>query len=305
MCCLYGFLHYGGNEIKNLREITNELSKEAAQRGTDATGIAYNDNGKLVINKEGKSAYRMDFKHPDKIVTLMAHTRHSTQGSEKKNYNNHPFSGKCKNARFALAHNGVLANDDELRRKYRLSKTKVETDSYIAVQLLEYKKVLDAESIKFMAESVEGSYSFSVVDSQDNLWLIKGDSPLHIIHLPEKKMYVYASTEEILWKGLIDTVLFNDLKNGCFEEITIHNGDILNLRPDGNIVYSKFDYDEYRGYGFRNWWDYGMYYSSANSYIDDLKSVAVFEGICPEEIDMLVDDGFTPDEIEEYIYCGV
>ena len=89
----------------------------------------------------------------------------------------------------------------------------------------------------------------------------------------------------------------------CFEEITIHNGDILNLRPDGNIVYSKFDYDEYRGYGFRDWWDYGMYYSSTNSYIDDLKSVAVFEGISPEEIDMLVDSGFTPDEIEEYIYC--
>ena len=56
-------------------------------------------------------------------------------------------------------------------------------------------------------------------------------------------MYVYASTEEVLWKGLIDTDLFEELKGGCYEEIPIHNGDILNLRADGNIVYSKFDYD--------------------------------------------------------------
>ena len=305
MCCLYGFLHYGNNKIKNLRDITNKLAKEATIRGMDATGIAYNDDGRLTIQKEGKSAYRMDFRHSDRIVTLMGHTRHSTQGSEKKNYNNHPFGGKCRNSRFALAHNGVLTNDDVLRKKYHLPKTKVETDSYIAVQLLEYRKVLDEDSIKFMAETVEGSYSFSIVDSQENLWLVKGDSPLHILHFPKMQMYVYASTEEILWKALIDTELFEELKGGNFEEIPIHNGDILNLKADGNISYSKFDYDEYRGYVFRNWWEYGMYSNSANSYIEDLKSVAAFEGISPDEIDMLVNNGFTPDEIEEYIYCGI
>ena len=71
MCCLYGFLHYGGNEIKHIRDITNELSKEAAQRGTDATGIAFNDNGGLNITKDGKSAYRINFKHPDRIGNIL------------------------------------------------------------------------------------------------------------------------------------------------------------------------------------------------------------------------------------------
>lgn len=47
MCCLYGFLHYGDNKINDLKEITNSLSKEAAQRGTDSTGIAFNDSGRL------------------------------------------------------------------------------------------------------------------------------------------------------------------------------------------------------------------------------------------------------------------
>ena len=58
MCCLYGFLHYGSNEIKGLKEITNALSKEATERGTDAAGIAFNDCGRLTITKEGKSAER-------------------------------------------------------------------------------------------------------------------------------------------------------------------------------------------------------------------------------------------------------
>lgn len=56
MCGLFGFLHYGRNKIKNLSYITNVLAEEAAARGTDATGIAYNLKGKLCIDKNSKSA---------------------------------------------------------------------------------------------------------------------------------------------------------------------------------------------------------------------------------------------------------
>lgn len=102
MCGLFGFLHYGEGDIKNLSDITNALAEESAVRGTDATGIAYNLKGKLHIDKNSKSAYDMIFKHSDKIVALIGHTRHSTQGSEKSNFNNHPFYGRCENTKFAL-----------------------------------------------------------------------------------------------------------------------------------------------------------------------------------------------------------
>ena len=36
----------------------------------------------------------------------------------------------------ALAHNGVLYNDKELRREQHLPLTSIETDTYVAVQLL-------------------------------------------------------------------------------------------------------------------------------------------------------------------------
>ena len=123
MCCLFGFYNYSGQPIKNLSHLTNALAEEATARGTDATGIAYNHKDKLVIHKEPKSAFQVNFKHPDDVISVTGHTRHSTQGNKNKNYNNHPFSGHCKNANFALAHNGVLTNDSKLyvvRYKYRL-----------------------------------------------------------------------------------------------------------------------------------------------------------------------------------------
>ncbi len=66
----------------------------------------------------------------------MGHTRLATQGDKENNYNNHPFYGKADKA-FAFAHNGVLYNDTVLRKSYNLPKTNIETDSYVAVQLIE------------------------------------------------------------------------------------------------------------------------------------------------------------------------
>ncbi len=300
MCCLFGFYNYSGQPIKGISNLTNALAMEATVRGTDATGIAYNDDGKLVIHKEPKSAFQIDFKHPDDSICVMGHTRHSTQGSKNKNFNNHPFSGHCHNLNFALAHNGVLSNDKQLRRELKLPRTKIETDSYIAVQLIEKKKVLNSGSIKFMAEHVEGSFAFSVLDSDDTLWIVRGDSPLSLIHIPRYQLYVYASTEEILYKALVETKLFDEIKKGAVEEIDIQLGDILNLLPDGTVVQDKFQYTDYSGFGYSHWWDFTI---PKDDYIEDLKSVAPYYGCSPDEVDELLESGFTPEEVEEYLYC--
>ena len=300
MCCLFGFYNYSGQPIKGISNLTNALAMEATVRGTDATGIAYNDDGKLVIHKEPKSAFQLDFKHPDDSICVMGHTRHSTQGSKNKNFNNHPFSGHCHNLNFALAHNGVLSNDKQLRRELKLPRTKIETDSYIAVQLIEQKKFLNSSSIKHMAEKVEGSFTFSILDSDDTLWIVRGDSPLSMVHIPKYQLYIYASTEEILYKALVGTKLLDEIKKGGVEEIEIQSGDILNLLPDGTIVQDKFQYTDYSGFGYSHWWDYSI---SKGEYIDDLKSIATYYECSPDEVDELLESGFTPEEVEEYLYC--
>ena len=244
--------------------------------------------------------YSIDFKHPESAVCVTGHTRHATQGDKKKNYNNHSFSGMCKNLRFALSHNGVLINDTELKKKYRLPKTKIATDSYVAVQLLEKKKVLDIESVRFMAESLNGSFAFSVLDSSDTLWLIRGDSPLSLVHLSKYKLYVYASTDEILYKSIVGTKLFNEIKRGSFEEYKINSGDIVRIKPSGKILRDKFLYTDYSSF---HWWDYEPENDYKDDYIEDLRSVAAYQGYAPDVVDELLAAGFMPEEIEDYIYC--
>lgn len=306
MCGLFGFSIYGNSEIKDLKDVTNSLAEKSAVRGTDATGIAYNSQGKINIVKEAKSAYQLEFKHPDDIRALIGHTRHATQGSEKQNFNNHPFYGRCNNTKFALAHNGVIVNDVQVRIDYNLPKSKIETDSFVAVQLLEQKKKLNENSIRYMAEALLGSFSFSILDSHENLWLVKGDSPLCILHFKEKGMYAYASTEEILWKALVDTDLFDDLKEKRYEEIPIKCGNILKILPDGKLEYYEFEYQEYKGYS--RWWHYGIpaqfdsSLSDKEEYIKELKAVAQYQGYSAKTVDELIDCGFSLEEIEEYIY---
>ncbi len=304
MCCLFGAFNYSGQPIKDFSAITNALAAQATVRGTDATGIAYNKNDRLVIYKAPKSALNMLLKHPDNTVAVMGHTRHATQGNKKNNCNNHPFSGSCQNLQFALAHNGILSNDKSLQRQYNLPKTKIETDSYIAVQLLKYKNWLNADSLRFMAETVKGSFAFSVLDSNNALWLIRGDSPLFLVHFPNQKLYIYASTKEILYKALVDTNLFNEVTLGACKEIPVNPGDMLNIRADGTIIFDHFNYTEHSFFAPCAWWHYTTDLQDANAtYIEDLKCVAQYYGYEPEAIDALLNDGFTLEEIEEYIYC--
>lgn len=299
MCGLFGFSRYGA-PIKHLSDLTNALAEQSAVRGTDATGVAFNEE-KLKIVKEGKSAYEMDFKHSDDTLALMGHTRHATQGNEKKNFNNHPFPGKVNGLHFALAHNGVLSNDDILRRTLNLPKTKIETDSYIAAQLLMSQNKLSFESLCYMAEQVHGSFAFSVLDGKNHLYLVKGDSPLHLLHFPKSQIYVYASTETILFKALVDTSLFQELKKGDYEEISVCSGEILLIKPDGTTERSCFHFSDYSGL---RWYDFGLHTrdDTTAEYIENLKYMASFQGILPEYVDELLEEGFSIDEVEEYLY---
>ena len=134
MCCLFGFIDYAGAlSVTQKSRLIRELSIAAEARGTDATGIAYNTSRGLQIYKRPLAAHRLHLRIPAEARAVMGHTRMTTQGSAKMNYNNHPFFGCVKGKCFALAHNGVIWNDLELRRIKHLPRTKVQTDSFIAV----------------------------------------------------------------------------------------------------------------------------------------------------------------------------
>ena len=303
MCCLLGFVDYAGSlSVKQRNHLIRELSIAAEVRGTDATGIACNTSRGLQIYKRPLAAHRLHLRIPAEARAVMGHPRMTTQGSAKKNYNNHPFFGHAKGKSFALAHNGTIWNDLELRRTKHLPRTKVQTDSFIAVQLIEQQKSLDFSSLRYTAEAVDGSFSFTVLSERDDLYLIKGDNPLTIVHFPKVGVYVYASTAEILNKALARCG--NWLGRG--EKVDIAMGDIVKIDSNGRITRGTFDASKFYRSSWGYWHTplYPRLPHSEEEHLSLLKSVAKAFGFTGEMVDRLLDQGFSTDDIEEILYEG-
>ena len=294
MCCLFGIYDYKGSlTAAQKRRLVSALATASEARGTDATGVAYNSDGHLTVYKRPWPAHLMRFRLPEDARCIMGHTRMTTQGDEKNNYNNHPFLGTA-NVPFALAHNGIIHNDLTLRKEKNLPRTKIETDSYVAVQLLEQQGNISFQSIRNAAESLRGTLTLTILDSRDELYIVKGNNSLTLYHFPRSGVYVYASTEQILKKGM-------SVKDRPFE-IPLREGDILRISRSGRYTVETFD--------TRNLWDGRPYFlwpysdvAPDDEYIRDLKSVAPAYGYTAQDIDVFLGYGLCPEEIEE-LMCG-
>ena len=307
MCCLFGFVDYGHQLTRKQRSrLLSVLSVACEDRGTDATGIAYNYDGRQHIYKRPLAAHLMWYRVPQDATTVMGHTRMTTQGSEKHNENNHPFHGYAGGTHFSLAHNGILHNDKILRRKMKLPVTKIETDSYIAVQLLEKYGRLDFDSLQRMAEELEGSFTITALSDRDELYFVKGNNPMCIYYFPEMGIYIYASTEEILQKALMRI----QFRLGTMERVRMYTGEMLCINAQGKMTRYHFDDSKLYTSFAPPWTHWGGYepvkrpYSAESEYISDLKAVASYFGLYEADVEALLADGVTPEEIEEYLYCG-
>ena len=297
MCAVFGFLDYKG-KISNavLKKLIHCLSVVAEVRGTDATGIAYVRGGSIVTYKKPKPAHKVKLFFPRGTRSVIWHTRFTTQGSEKRNCNNHPFQGHCGKESFALAHNGVLYNDRELRREQHLPPTPIETDSYIAVQLLEQGQQLDKENIKRMAELVEGSFVFTILRNDNTLFLVKGNNPLALYHFPALGLYVYASTKSILDNALKKV----NLNDKCCE-VGVLESEIIEITSNGNLSRSTFTMQDYIHSLFNPYnWDYAKWWMEDEREELLLEYCGTF-GVSEEEVELLLEVGYDPDEIEELL----
>ena len=297
MYCLFGIVDYRKSLSMSQKEhILTVLSRECELRGVDATGIAYNGQGRLHIYKRPLPAHKMKFRVLHDTNIIMGHTRMTTQGSELKNRNNHPFRGKT----FALAHNSIIENDRALRKSENLPPTDIETDSYIVVQLLEREKELTFDSLRDMAELLSGTFTITVLDEQDNLYFVRGSNPMCLYHWENRGLYLYASTEEILTSALSKL----HISLGKAKEVPLRSGDILCIDQLGKRTYSNFTMKPMytRPYSFALWDYYPPYTQTEESGIDDLYSISGMFGYAREDIDALLAEGITPEEIEEYFY---
>lgn len=296
MCSVFGLIdHQNKLTTREKNCIINTLARGCEVRGTDATGIAYHFGGRLRIFKRPLPAHKLRLHVPSGVNMIMGHTRMTTQGNETFNQNNHPFLGSIAGKTFALAHNGILWNDKLLRQTEHLPQTSVETDSYVAVQLLEQQNALDFQSLKEMAEKVEGSFVFTVLDSEDSIWFVKGDNPLCLFHY--NGFTLYASTQEILVKAV------KRLRLGKPQTVQQpEEGEILRIDKFDNQTSGSF----IPRTSYTHWWRYSPYYgytySEDDTLHDELLAAAKAIGVSEDEVQALLDYGCDPDEIEELLY---
>ena len=254
--------------------------------------ISYIKEGKVTIYKRPRAAHLIRFNAPDDTKAIMGHTRMATQGDKKHNYNNHPFVGTAGDTAFSFAHNGVLWNDRVLRKDKLIPDTHIETDSYAACQLIETQNKLDFDSLKYMAETVEGNFTFTILDDENSLYIVKGSNPMCLLHFEALGIYIYASTESIM-KNALKKVGFHKFDA---EKVEVVEGDILKIDENGIVSRAEF---EYLTASSRFGW-----YNSADYYPIHEELLLAYcgcYGVDSSDVELLLDYGYTPDEVEDML----
>ena len=295
MCALFGWLDYKHIvPYKVLKKLTQALANAAEERGTDAAGISYIKNGRITIYKRPKPAHKIHFNVPNGTTAIMGHTRLTTQGNQQFNQNNHPFPGHA-DKEFAFAHNGVLYNDQEVRKSKNLPDTHIETDSYVAVQLIEQQGRLDFDSLKNMAETVQGNFTFTALDEENSLYIIKGSNPMCLLQFEVLGLYVYASTESIMKNALKKVGMLNF----PYTKIETVHGDIIRIDSSGIITRSEFEgKEDFRYTSFMRYYDDWKddYYTQHEQLLFDMCNCY---GVDEDDIALLLDYGYSSNEIED------
>lgn len=307
MCCLFGLidteLRFTGKEKSKM---LHALASASEARGTDATGVAYDSGRNLHIYKKPIPGHKLNFYVRDNSRFAMGHTRMTTQGSARKNYNNHPFRGIMQTGTFALAHNGVLDNDISLRKSLHLSRTRIETDSYIAVQLIVQKGILNFDSLRYMAELLEGSFTITVLEMTEVSTSSRETTPSACISsrtavsisMPQrKKSFVRRSGSfkyrlERAGRFLSSAERFCGLTRlGRLDRETFDDSKLFRFR------YPRFLMNDPYCRSF-------PHAEKDTTHLDELKTVALAFGYSPEDIDLLAAQGFTAEELEDLFYSG-
>ena len=176
-----------------------------------------------------------------------------------------------------------------LRKEKKLPKTCIETDSYVAVQLIERKGKLNFDSLKSMAEDVQGNFTFTILDQYNTLYFVKGSSPMFLIYFEKLGLFAYASTESIMSKAMRKSG-FSRYK---YSRILLNEGDILSIDKNGKTDVSEFETFSYQyGIGYHNY--YGCHEEL-------LLEMCTCFGVSEDDIILLLDFGYTADDIEDML----
>ncbi|MBI4142125.1 glutamine--fructose-6-phosphate transaminase (isomerizing) [Candidatus Woesearchaeota archaeon] len=193
-----GIIGYTG--LKNANNIVVEGLKQLEYRGYDSFGIASLEKNSInVYKKTGSIGNFTSEQLPAKTTTVaIGHTRWATHGGITET-NAHPHTAK--DNRFALAHNGIVENYQQLRNKLIKEGHSFlsETDSEVIVRLIEqeHKTKPLLEAIRTTFTQITGRNAILVLDATGTLTAIRRGSPL-IVGIGDNEYFISSDATSFI-----------------------------------------------------------------------------------------------------------
>ncbi len=215
------------NQLINMMKISATVNK-------DGFGLT---NGEDIYKRETK----YEEEHDKTIRRLfrdspfvLAHNRFKTSGKVKKR-NSHPFS----NDRFIWVHNGIIGNDTELEKQYKLDTLKVDSELIGEILLQKCKEEPDIlKAIENTLKEIAGSLSVLLWDKDTKRMFYFRHSCRFTFKLfhNETDYVIIGSTDD---NNMDD--LYKDKKNCIFGFKTSKFDTIGTLEPKEDIIYEISD----------------------------------------------------------------
>jgi len=215
MCGIFGFVgSVPSARVAEFHAFLTRLAVLTSERGRHATGYAsfWTEDGSADACFEwskapGDATRFVEGRRWNALAaalpnSLIGHCRYSTGTTPAVNANNHPFVGE----RFAVVHNGVVRNVDEIvmARDLHTAPWQSETDSEVILHVSEAagEPVAAARDVLRL---VKGGASVAALDLLDGTVSIytNGTNPLVVVDVPRWRVAVFASTRSILCRALL------------------------------------------------------------------------------------------------------
>ncbi|MEI6100772.1 MAG: glutamine--fructose-6-phosphate transaminase (isomerizing) [Eubacteriales bacterium] len=223
-----GIVGYVGD--KDVIHVLIEGLRKLEYRGYDSAGIAYLDQGKMVVQKEKGKLVQLEKvigkKSIEKTIGI-GHTRWATHG-EPNYINSHPHTNMAGD--IAIVHNGIIENYTSIK-KWLQQKGVVftsETDTEVIAHLVNYFLEGDLKlAVQKTIGMLEGSYALAVISERfpDEIVAAKKDSPL-VVGLGEGENLIASDIPALL----------EHTRKVCF----LNENEIVVIRKNSFELYDKY-----------------------------------------------------------------
>ena len=223
MCGIAGY-SFGGISRMGRTLAAQALLAGIAERGADAVGYAYRDDGPLQVHKQQTGATELleSILVPAAAAQALVHVRDYTKGHPTIAANNHPV----RHGAVVGIHNGIIVNDDELFLEHRLARH-------------EPGMTVDSEAIFALVDErgTEPSVLEELVGAMAAAWIDERQPDvLHVARGIGRPLWIARGRHEVLFASTRHALEVAERALGTtFRKTEVEEGRLLTL-VDGSLV---------------------------------------------------------------------